>query len=154
MVSPYLKNRNLNNDFGLRGINIVNELFGDGQLCGCVAYDDRISAVHLLYSLQVKQLAQPGDNFGELLRKHGVAEIEGSYNLILEIATLLRLVRNEDNDVARHWRPKCLCLHADYFKRLLEGDVCKLDRNSPCGQVRIEDHRQPSQLGDRLNDGL
>src|SRR3981189_1824747 len=100
MVSSYLKNRNLNDDFGLRRINIVNELFGEGKLCRCVAHDDRISTVHLLYSLKVKQLAQASDNLGELLRKYGVSKIEGSNNLILEIATLLRLVRNEDNDVA------------------------------------------------------
>ena len=84
----------------------MNELFGEGKLCRCVAYDDRISTVHLLYPLQVKQLAQPSDNLGELLRKHGVAQIKSAQNLILEIAALLGLVRNEDNDVARHWLPK------------------------------------------------
>src|SRR5216684_685017 len=154
MVSARLKHRNLNDYFGLRGINVVDELFGEGKLCRCIPYDDRVSTVHLLDSFQVKQLAEPRDNLGKFLRKYGVIQIEGAQNLILEIATLLRLVGNEDNDAAGQWLPKRLRFHAYDFKRLLEGDVREFDRNATCGEIRVEDHRQSSQLRDCLNDGL
>src|SRR5579864_5587481 len=141
MVASYLENCNLNNHLGLRRIHIVNELFGEGQLCRSVAYDDCISTVHLLNSFQVEQLSQPGDNLSEFLRKHRVFQIKGAQNLVLEIPALLRLVRDKEDDVACHWLPECLCLNAYHFKRLFESDICKFDGNAPRCKVGIEDHR-------------
>ena len=118
-VQPSFQNLYLDDDFGFRAVDILDHLFGEIQFVWCIAHDDRVLRVERLNALQVQQLAQTCDDFGDVLGQHGVGKIEGAHDLLFVVAALLRLVGNDEDDVLGYRLPDRLALQRDDVQRLL-----------------------------------
>src|SRR5258706_9229659 len=105
-ITACLEDLHLYDDFGLRIVQFMDDFFGDCELIGCVADEDRVLRVHLLNALEVKQLSQTSDDLGHVLRKGRVGQIERLHDLFLIIAPLLWLVRSDQDDVLRYRLPE------------------------------------------------
>ncbi len=116
--------------------------------------DDRVLRVQLLQPLQVEQLAQTSHDFRQVLRLHGVRQIESSYDLLVIVAPFLRLIRQYENDVLGYRLHECLALHRHDVERLLQRHVAEVHGDTASGEVWVIHNRQPGDFPDRVKNDL
>ena len=144
----------MNHDFGLGLVDVVDNFSGQHYAVGGIANHNRILRVDLLQAPQVEQLANHRNDFGQLLRENGIAQIKCFYDLFFVIFALLRLIRNDENDVGSHRAPERLALQRDDIQRLLQRDVGQIHRNAPRSKVHVENHGEAGEFSDRIEDGF
>ena len=71
-IRARLQHFHLHHYLRLSLVDIMNHLLGQQQFVRRVAHDNRVLRIKLLDSLQVKQLAQPGHDLGQILRLNRV----------------------------------------------------------------------------------
>ena len=151
-IAPRLKNRELNNYLSLGLIDVAYDFFGEHHFIRRIADDDGVLRVELLHAPQIEQLPQPVYDFRQVLRKDRILQVDRADDLFLVVAPLLSLVRRHKDDVVGYRFPESLGLERDNVQRLFEGYIGQFRGNSPGREVWIENHGQPSQLGDGVED--
>ena len=140
----------IDDDFGFRLVQILNNLFCNCDPVGRVSNDDCVHRRALRQVAHIEQRSQGGDGLGNFRRGHAIAQIKRFQNQLFIVSPLGLVVgRNENSGFIDRFpkRPGLQCQNVQSFVNI---HPIQFNWNPYSSKVRIKNHIEPGQLCKRF----
>ena len=144
----------VDDDFGARLVEIVDEFLRQQKFVGRAAHDDGVLAGDAVDFGAGEYVAQGGLHVVEVVLLPGVGEIEGLDGLLVEFGALDARVLGDKDSVGGDWPPEGAGHGANDAQGVQERDVVEVDLDALGVVVGIEEDVDAGGLADGLVDDL